>query len=236
MKIAAAKGDLSMLSNRGAQAGLNSREKLLRSAETLFASKGFREVSVREIAAHAGVNSALVGYYFRGKQALFNEVYRSHSDPLAHERLRLLAEITAKNRKPSVEDVLRAWVIPWLRVGRDVKDPALDVRLTANLSEERWEHTKKASPLAKRMHTAFTNVLHDCLPRVSKDTLLWRLQFLMGAITFGLRIPGPLRAYSNGRCDPQNLEKLFEQIIPFAVGGFSAPEPAPPTEAIRNRE
>jgi len=215
-----------MLSSSVARAGLNSREKLLRSAETLFAAKGFREVSVREIAAHAGVNSALVGYYFRGKQALFNEVYRSHSAPLAQERLRRLVEITGRNHKPSVEEILRAWVIPWLRVGKDIKGRSLDVRLTANLSEERWEHTKKASPLAKRMHTAFTNALHDCLPYVSKDTLLWRLQFLMGAITFGLRVPGPLRAYSSGRCDPEDLEKLFEQILPFAVGGFSAPEPA----------
>ena len=31
-------------------------------------NKEFREVSVRAIAAHAGVNSALTGYHFRGKQ------------------------------------------------------------------------------------------------------------------------------------------------------------------------
>src|SRR5512146_3207483 len=84
----------------------SSKEKLLKSAEILFAAKGFREVSVREIASHAGVNSALVGYYFRGKQALFNEVYRTHAAPLAQERMKRLGEITANGRKPSLEEIL----------------------------------------------------------------------------------------------------------------------------------
>ena len=47
-----------------------SREKLIASAERLFADRGFDGVSVRDIAKAAGVNSALVGYYFRGKEGL----------------------------------------------------------------------------------------------------------------------------------------------------------------------
>jgi AcrR family transcriptional regulator len=199
-------------------ADLGSREKLLRSAEALFAAKGFREVSVREIAAHAGVNSALVGYYFRGKQALFNEAYRAHAAPLAKERLRRLAAITKKGRKPSVEEVVRAYVIPWLQLGNVL-------RFTANLSTERWEHTKKAAPFTQRTFNSFITVLHGCLPHLSRETLAWRLHFVVGAIAFGVRVPGPLRAFSKGLCDPDNLEMTLEQIIPYATAGFCAPAP-----------
>jgi hypothetical protein len=59
----------------------------------------------------------------------------------------------------------------------------------------------------------------------SRETLLWRLHFIMGAIAFGLRMPGPLRAFSKGRCDPTDLEILFAQIVPFAVLGFTARKP-----------
>jgi AcrR family transcriptional regulator len=225
MKISASKNNSRVAAAIGEESRLSSKDRLLKSAETLFASKGFREVSVREIAAHAGVNSALVGYYFHGKQALFNEVYRSHAAPLARERMRRLAEITQNDPKPALEEVLKAWIMPWLLIDSDMKDKAFHVRFTANLSTERWEFTKKAAPFTQRTHIAFVNALHDCLPCLSEETLYWRLNFMMGAITHGLRIPGPLRAYSKGRCDPEDMEMLFAQILPFAVDGFAAPEP-----------
>ncbi len=204
----------------------DSKERLLRSAEMLFAAKGFREVSVREIAAHAGVNSALVGYYFSGKQALFNEVYRAHAAPVAQERMRRLTAITKNNRKPSVEEVLKAWLLPWLQVRNDPHQSALHVRFTANLSGERWEHTRSAAPFMQRTHSAFISVLRRCLPRIAEETLMWRLHFIVGAVTFGIRVPGPLQAFSKGRCDPANLEATLDQILPYAVAGFCAPDPA----------
>ena len=225
MKRSALKNALPSLSSTGTDSPLSTKDKLLRSAEALFAAKGFREVSVREIAAHAGVNSALVGYYFRGKQALFNEVYRAHTAPLARERMKRLEAITGENRQPSLEEILKAWIMPWLRIGMEMPDRALHVRFTANLSMERWKHTQKASAIAQRMHEAYFIALQECLPSLSREALMWRLHFVMGAITFGLRNPGPLRAYSKGRCDPEDMEMLFAQVLPFAISGFSAPEP-----------
>jgi AcrR family transcriptional regulator len=207
------------------ESDLSSREKLIRSAEVLFAGKGFSEVSVREIAAHAGVNSALVGYYFRGKQALFNEVYRAQAAPLARERLSILASITRNGREPSVEEILRAWLLPWLQLGKNQRENALHLRFTANLSGERWERTKKASPYMQRTHSAYIAALQKCLPHLSKKTLMWRLHFLVGAVAFGIRVPDPLLAFSNGECDPGNLEMTLSQILPYAAAGFSAPEP-----------
>jgi AcrR family transcriptional regulator len=44
------------------------REKLVVAAENLFALHAYKSVSVRAIAAAAGVNWSLLGYYFRGKE------------------------------------------------------------------------------------------------------------------------------------------------------------------------
>jgi AcrR family transcriptional regulator len=51
-----------------------SRERLLDAAEQLLQSQGHSAVSVRRIAAEAGVKRALVHYYFRSMEALFLEV------------------------------------------------------------------------------------------------------------------------------------------------------------------
>lgn len=204
---------------------MKTKDKIFKTAKVLFAEKGFREVTVREIAAHAGVNSALVGYHFGNKQDLFNEVYRSFAEPLARERMKRLKALAGNKRKPSVEDVLKAWLLPLLQTRDDPKQSALYVRFTANVAVERWKYTKKAAQFTQRTHKAFIDALHRCLPHISRDTLRWRLHFIVGAIAFGIRVPGPLQAFSKGRCDPNNLETTLAQILPFAVKGFQSPEP-----------
>ena len=46
------------------------RVHILDSAEQLFAEKGFDGTSVRDIAGHAGVNLAMISYYFGSKEKL----------------------------------------------------------------------------------------------------------------------------------------------------------------------
>ena len=50
------------------------RERILDSAEELFAQHGFQKVSLRAITGRAGVNVALVNYYFGNKISLLNAV------------------------------------------------------------------------------------------------------------------------------------------------------------------
>jgi AcrR family transcriptional regulator len=205
--------------------GLSSKEKLLRSAEVLFSTKEFREVSVREIAAHAGINSALVVYYFNGKQALFEEVFRIHAAPLSRKRMKRLKIITKNGRKPSVEEILKAWLLPWLRLENNQNAPAIHLGVIANLSNEKWKYAKKDSRYMQRTHNAFIEALYSCLPYLSTETLMWRLHFVIGALVFGIRQPASLLALSGGCCDSNNLEAAFDQILPYAVAGFRAGNP-----------
>ena len=202
----------------------SSKDKLFRSAEKLFSTKGFREVSVRDIAARAGVHFALVAYYFGGKQALFDEVFRSHVAPLVEEGMKQLKAITRNGRKPSVEEILEAWILPCLRQGNHKEGRTIHLRIIANLSHERWEYTKEVSGYMKHSHSAFIKALHSCLPHLSKKTLMWRLHFVSGALFFGIRQPASLIALSGGRCNPEDLEETFNQILPCAAAAFRAPE------------
>lgn len=53
---------------------MNKREIIIESAIKLFSNKGFEGTSVREIAADAGVNVAMINYYFESKEKLFESV------------------------------------------------------------------------------------------------------------------------------------------------------------------
>jgi AcrR family transcriptional regulator len=60
------------------------RKRLLQAALEIFADKGFRDATVREICARAEVNVASVNYHFGSKEALYSEVlgfaYREASE------------------------------------------------------------------------------------------------------------------------------------------------------------
>ena len=56
---------------------LDGRARILAAALQVFATSGFEGSSLREIAAHAGVQHQLVVYHFRTKDALWREVVSS---------------------------------------------------------------------------------------------------------------------------------------------------------------
>jgi len=63
------------------------RAAILDAADTLFGGRGFAGVSMRDVAQEAGLNKALLFYYFGGKDALFEAVlqryYAAHREVLA---------------------------------------------------------------------------------------------------------------------------------------------------------
>jgi TetR/AcrR family transcriptional regulator len=50
------------------------RAKILKAAETLFASRGYAGTAIRDIAAAARVNGAMVHYYFGNKEGLYHTI------------------------------------------------------------------------------------------------------------------------------------------------------------------
>jgi len=56
------------------------REKLLNAAEMLLSKKTYRDITIRELAEHADINSAMVSYYFENKEGLFIALLDSLSD------------------------------------------------------------------------------------------------------------------------------------------------------------
>lgn len=53
----------------------NTQKKILEAAREIFHQKGFGGARMEEIANKAGINKAMLHYYFRSKQKLFDEVF-----------------------------------------------------------------------------------------------------------------------------------------------------------------
>lgn len=60
--------------NKDIQEEKSIKDKIFDTAVPLFAMKGYAGVSVRELAKEAGVNVALISYYFGGKEKLYSHI------------------------------------------------------------------------------------------------------------------------------------------------------------------
>lgn len=58
--------------------GLDTKEKILYTAKTLFYEKGYEATTFREISGRAGVNQGLIVYHYKTKARLANAVFREY--------------------------------------------------------------------------------------------------------------------------------------------------------------
>lgn len=196
----------------------------MKSAENLFAKRGYDGVSVRDIANAAGVNSALVGYYFGGKEGLLAEVYTRRCEALREKRAQLLAEHSADGRAPELEEILDAFITPSLESARDEDGSRTFPHIRAVLSAE--NSSLLETLVAQNFDEAskmFVKALGKCLPHLSREEVLWRYHFLLGTIYYTVTGPHRVKTLSRGRCDPSDPVATKSELIPFLVAGFNAP-------------
>jgi TetR/AcrR family transcriptional regulator len=114
-----------------AAAAGNVRERLLAAARELFLRYGYRGVSSRQIGAAAGVNFAMIRYYFGGKPGLYREILQGALDP---QLARLLAGEgggEAPGAAQLLANIARLWAgNPWIAgwVVREVLTPGGPMR------------------------------------------------------------------------------------------------------------
>src|SRR5438445_6891162 len=96
----------------GNESHSETRERVLDTAERLFAEKGLEAVSVRDITQAAEANLGAVNYHFGTKEALITEVFERRLTPLNQARLAQLNVLEkAAGKKPlKVEEVLASFI------------------------------------------------------------------------------------------------------------------------------
>ena len=199
------------------------RDRILRTAERLFAERGFNGVSVRELAAAAQVNIASIGYHFENKEGLLSEVYRRHCKPLIEERLRGLKASSRLRGKARIAAIIEAFIRPALQQV-EVEGGAAFIRLRAVLSGENSELVEKlVAENFDQSSTAFIDELCACLPHLTRTDVCWRFHFLLGTIYYTAAGPHRITAFSHGRCDPSDTEAVIKELVPFMTRAFVAP-------------
>ena len=205
----------------------DTRDALLDAAERLFAERGLRSASLRAITGEAGANLAAVNYHFGSKQGLVEAVFRRRLEPLNRERLDRLTACETAPGGPAVECIVRAFVAPVLRMLGDRCDGgAAFARLVARSFSEPSDETRRMLQTAFReVVDRFSGALGTALPHLPRETVFWRIHFMAGAMAHTAAFGRLALAMSNGLCDPEDSERMIDELAAFLAAGHAAPAP-----------
>ncbi|MBB4743453.1 AcrR family transcriptional regulator [Actinoplanes octamycinicus] len=139
------------------------RDRMLRTAERLFAEHGVASVSNRQISEASGQgNNAAVNYHFGTKSDLVRAIVRRHAGPMEEIRRGLLERYAGSGE-------VRDWVTCVVRSITDhleaLGSPSWYARFAAQLMTEPTLRELAAAEIAEApMFLAVLDALHRCLP------------------------------------------------------------------------
>jgi len=156
------------------------RLNILLAAEKLFARHGFHAVSIRQIAAEAGVQLALVGYYYGSKNELYEAIFESWQGSI-DQRLASLRTVSAGGHD-AIEKIVEAFVGPVLAMHASPQGQYFAVMAARDLAAPAPDADRLERKFFDPMAHAFIDALLAACPGASRGQVAWCYQFAIGAM------------------------------------------------------
>jgi len=90
-----------MMAKQKIKTDVSTEEKIKQAARRLFTEKGFAAVKTRDIAEEAGINLALLNYYFRSKEKLFDIIMLENFHKFIEQMIPIMS-----NENMSLDEIL----------------------------------------------------------------------------------------------------------------------------------
>jgi len=203
----------------------NTKDRIVKAAEQLFADSGFFGTSLRNLTSMADVNLAAVNYHFGSKENLIREVFKRRLDVLNHERreaLNLLEqEFTLE--PPPLNRILEAFIFPAMLVSaRSGGAGSPFVRVLARAFVE--YHSEFRAFLSEQygdLNRRFFLAIAANLDHLNEQEIFWRIDFMIGSLTYAMA------DFGISKCPPGSEQKTYweraaNQLVQFAMAGLTA--------------
>ncbi len=198
------------------------KERILDSAEALFAQKGFRAVSVREITSAARCNLAAVNYHFGNKESLYLEVFRSRWVPRARRVQESFRKSLAAQDSDSPEAVVSALAKAFL------EGPLSDeerLRHSQLMTREMTQPTKAFELVAEQVMQPFFKEfaeLGSVLPNeLEEEKMLLNIFSIFGMVLYFNFARVAVSRLTGRKYNAVFRDHLVKQITEFSLKGLN---------------
>jgi AcrR family transcriptional regulator len=203
------------------------RDRLLDSAEELFAARGYFGVGVRDITDHAGSRLAAVSEQFGGKEGLFRAVLLRRIQPLNDDRRTLLVALPVRGtRARRLRALIHAFAEP---MRQRAGNPGWDnyFRFIAQLANSGHPIKRFIAEDFNAIADDFITALRALFPAASEEAVHDAYLHLVAATMHTYSNNLRLDSLTKGRMHTADIEKRHRALLRFAEGGITALVAAP---------
>ena len=197
------------------------KERLLTAATKVFADRGFKETTVREICALAGANLAAVNYHFGGKDKLYRAVL---GDFLSSAFSRFPMDVGVGPDSPP-EDRLKAYIRGFLYRVLGDGDPLYE-KLGKLLMAEILEPSEHFDTMSERYigptYEALLHIVRELLPGAGADIVHKCAGSVVGQCLLFDHAKGIIqRMCPELALEANSLDRVADFIAEFSLGGIA---------------
>jgi AcrR family transcriptional regulator len=200
------------------------RQRILRTAEQLFAERGIAAVSIRDITRAANVNLGAINYHFGTKRSLAAEVFKNCFEPVKVRQMTLLdhMENEAGGLPLTLEAVLEALIRPVVERGfAEGTEGDTFLRLMGGCFSERDIEIRQLvrahfDKLIRRFDEAFLRAV----PGLNPEELFWCINFNHGALHLSLLACAKQSGLLSEFHRHIDASGLVKRLITFMAAGF----------------
>ncbi len=209
---------------------MDTRTRILETAEGLFATKGYAGTSIREITRDAGVNVAAIHYHFGSKEALLRGVTDRIVRPLNERRFQLLDEALRRSDPAPIEDLLVAFIRPDVETLQELQQrgPTVAHFIGRTYADQTPWIQEMISEQFAETRTRFFSAIAASLPQLPPAEIAWRMA-KVAALVVHLFATWPPAAMTD-----QQAEATIERHVAFLAPALSAPIPTSSTGGASN--
>ncbi len=199
---------------------LETRNRIIKTAEHLFEEIGVEATTQRKVAEVAGMQVSNVYYYFSSKRVLHRAIIMDRIERVIARQDELISEARerSKDGKLSVADILFAYAAPRLFEMANTSNRLL-LALFSYVESGSGENVDEIYAMGAKQTKKFIAALSKVLPELNEIELKMRLMLLDATLHGFVRILRHARD-----AFPKNIpnETYKEMIMNYFLNGFSA--------------
>ena len=208
-------------------------KSILDATERLCATHGIEAVSIRDVAAEAGVSIPVIYHYYKSRTNLLRAVLLARFEEIRGEYDRLLTALEAE-KTPAVRDVIRAVLEPinrWRKPGREASLQFYALAMVSPVPE-----VKEALDAGVVGFRRVVALLQRALPNLTHEDLCWRLHFTIKLSHQNRWDEDRLSILSDGDCNSGAENEALARAIAFAEAALLAPSFSSTAKSLDRRK